>query len=85
MKKFLLLSGALLPAFGAFAEGGTSSNPLTDSSTGLFSSLSTTISDTMDAVWPIIGTVVGIGALIWLGFTLYGVITKFFGKAKGRS
>ena len=84
MKKLMFLIGASLPAFGAFAEG-TGSNPLTDQSTGLFSSLSTTISTTMDSVWPIIGTVVGIGALIWLGFTLYGVITKFFGKAKGRS
>lgn len=80
MKKLVVSGGALLP-FLAMAEG-EGSDPLTGSN-GLFTSLQTSITDTVSAVWPIISVVAGIGLAIWLGYTFWGTITKFFRKAKG--
>lgn len=79
MKKLVISAGALMPFLAMATEG---DDPLTGSN-GLFTSLQTSITDTVSAVWPVIAAVAGIGLAIWLGYTFWGVITKFFKKAKG--
>ena len=90
MKKFLFYMGAAaLSPVAAFADGGYTANAgsLTLGSNavtgtgGVLDTVASYITQVVDAAWPFILGIVGVGLLIWLGRAILRAVRAYFSTA----
>ena len=85
MKKALALFGAVGSSVAAFAEGSTSTATASYvenvvGTTGVLNTVKDYIVDVATAanLWTIIGTIVGVGLIIWLGRAMIRAVRAYF-------
>lgn len=83
MKKALALFGAVGSSVAAFAEGSTATVAYVDNVVGTGGVLETVRDYIVDVataanLWAIIGTIVGVGLIIWLGRAMIRAVRAYF-------
>lgn len=83
MKKALALFGAVGSSVAAFAEGSTATATYVENvvgTTGVLNTVKDYIVDVATAtnLWTIIGTIVGVGLIIWLGRAMIRAVRAYF-------
>lgn len=83
MKKALALFGAVGSSVAAFAEGSTATASYVENvvgTTGVLNTVKDYIVDVATAanLWTIIGTIVGVGLIIWLGRAMIRAVRAYF-------
>lgn len=83
MKKALALFGAVGSSVAAFAEGSTATAAYVENVVGTGGVLETVKDYIVDVataanLWTIIGTIVGVGLIIWLGRAMIRAVRAYF-------
>lgn len=86
MKKALALFGVAGSSVAAFAEGSTATASYIENvvgTTGVLNTVKDYIVDVATAanLWTIIGTIVGVGLIIWLGRAMIRAVRAYFSTA----
>lgn len=87
MKKILASLATVPMGLVALADESTTTgvsvnlDPLTNTSTGIFPTIQTYISEAAEAAWPVISVIVGVAILFWLGRAMLRAIRSYFGTA----
>lgn len=89
MKKLLSMGAAALSSVAAFADGSYTANSgsLTLSQNavtgtgGVLDTVASYITQVVDAAWPFILGIVGVGLLIWLGRAILRAVRAYFSTA----
>lgn len=86
MKKAFALLGAAGSSIAAFADGSTATASYVENITGTTGVLNTVKDYIVDVataanLWTIIGTIVGVGLLIWLGRAMIRAVRAYFSTA----
>lgn len=89
MKKFLAVMGSSLASVAAFADGGYTANSgsltlganAVTGTGGVLDTIASYITQVVDAAWPFILGIVGVGLLIWLGRAILRAVRAYFSTA----
>lgn len=86
MKKVYALLGAGFSSVAAFAEGSTATSSYVENIVGTTGVLNTVKDYIVDVatnanLWTIIGTIVGVGLMIWLGRAMIRAVRAYFSTA----
>lgn len=82
MKKLFALLGVVSSSVAAFAaEGDITAAQIT---TDMLTPIQTNVNAMLSAALPVIGALIGVGALVWVGFLAVRLVKRGFSAGKGR-